>query len=115
MKIINDFLDKKDFDIIQNIMMGPAFVWNYSSLVDYEEENDMFQFCHHFYGSGLLSSEYAEILTPIFEKLNAFQLQRVKANLLTRTPDIVENVFHVDIADLQAFPEKLKQWTTSIF
>ena len=39
-------------------------------------------------------------------------LWRIKANLLIRTPNIVENTFHVDIGDFSE--EKLKQWTTSI-
>ena len=37
---------------------------------------------------------------------------KIKANLLTRTPNIIENTFHVD--DVRP-EEKLKQLTTSIF
>ena len=39
---------------------------------------------------------------------------RIKANLLTRTPNIIENTFHIDIGDECMSEEKLKQWTTSI-
>ena len=47
------------------------------------------------------------------EKIKAVSLWRIKANLLTRTPNIVENSFHVDMTKLPE--EKLKQWTTAIF
>jgi hypothetical protein len=54
-------------------------------------------------------------MSPILEKINSVSMWRIKANLLTRTPNIVENEFHIDIGDLIDKPEKLAQWTTSIF
>jgi len=39
-------------------------------------------------------------------------LYRIKSNLLTRTPEIVENDFHYDVSDFT--PEQAKHWTTSI-
>ena len=47
------------------------------------------------------------------ELIQPVSLWRIKANLLTRTPNIVKNAFHVDMS--YASEEKLKQWTTSIF
>ena len=56
---------------------------------------------------------YFEKITPLLVKINPISLWRIKANLLTRTPNIIENTFHIDGADLPE--EKLKQLTTSIF
>ena len=60
-------------------------------------------------------------MAPILDKINPISLWRIKANLLTKTSNIVENAYHHDISSFDdenrktIFPEKLKQLTTSIF
>ena len=44
----------------------------------------------------MVHSPSFQILVPIIEKLKSKILIRVKANLLTQTPDIIENKLHID-------------------
>ena len=116
MKIFENFLPQEDFDKLQNIMMGPQFLWHYNPIIDFEDDIDKFQFTHNFFDSRPLEvSSFLGYVSPIQQKLGYVSLLRIKANLLTKTSSIIKNTFHVDILDFIDFPEKLKQWTTSIF
>ena len=124
MEIIDNFIDQIEFDKLQTEVMGGEFIWFYNDDIDIGKNDpdrnkypkvDNFMFTHMFYFSGVMRSQDCGILHPIFEIINPISLWRIKANLLTRTPKIVENIFHVDIANLGRYPEKLKHWTTSIF
>ena len=113
MKIEDNFLDQKIFDDLQNLMLGNTFFWHYVDEIDYEGQGeDKFMFCHLFYESPAPVSPFCEKLNPILDKLNAIAITRIKANLLTKTPNIIENELHVDMGEM--LEERLKQWTTSI-
>ena len=116
MKIEDNFLDQKEFDKLQNFMMGQQFDWIFTPYILYENDKDKdvkFQLIHVFYALNAPQSSLIEKLDPILNKINLISLFRIKANLLTRTPNIIENEFHVDMGGVSK--EKLKQWTTSIF
>ena len=112
MKIEDNFLNQEEFDGLQNLFMRQC-VWSYNDGIDYKEDKVKFQFVHLIYGGNVPHSSLYEKTFPILEIIQPFIIVRIKANLLTRTSNIVENAFHVDINDLSE--EKLKQWTTSIF
>ena len=101
-KIIDDFLDQSTFKNIHNEIMGDAFPWYYNDSIDYVSgEGERFQFVHMLYrdvseGYQVVHSPSFQILVPIIEKLESKILIRVKANLLTQTPDIIENKLHID-------------------
>ena len=115
-KIKDNFLDQKDFEEIQTLIFGRDFSWKYGESIDYQdEEGDKFQFAHLFYGARCPTSNHLVVLNPIFDKIQPTAIWRIKANLLTRTPEIVENSLHIDNAELSHSEEKLHQWTTSIF
>ena len=49
MKIEDNFLEQKEFDELQTLMMGDKmmsdkFVWTYNDCIDYEGEENKFQF-----------------------------------------------------------------------
>ena len=112
MKIENNFLDQKEFDKLQSFIMGEELNWHYQKAIDTNEDVDKYQFIHPFYFNYAPISPFIEKLAPIIKKITPVALEKIKANLLTRTPEIVENTFHVDVE----YPEeKLKQLTTSIF
>tara|TARA_B100000029_G_scaffold30832_1_gene29493 strand:+ start:1011 stop:1517 length:507 start_codon:yes stop_codon:yes gene_type:complete len=113
MKIEDDFLDQKEFDELQTLMLGPNFAWHYIVGIDYKRQKNKFMFVHTTYADNVPRSPFLEKLNTIIQIIQPMSLWRIKANLLTRTPTIVENEFHVDIGTLSE--EKLKQWTTSIF
>ena len=114
MKIEDNFLAQDDFYELQTFMMGPGdvFPWYYNDTIDHRGQKDKFMFLHVFHTGFAPTSSLCVILDPILEIIKPVSIWRIKANLLPRTPNIVENAFHVDIVDISK--EKLKQWTTSI-
>ena len=116
MKIEDNFLKRKEFDVLQSLIMRNEFAWFYAPVIDSSEDFEdvgKFQFTHLFYMNYAAQSPFFAKLKPIFDKLKAVSMWRIKANLLTRTSNIIENTFHVDINDMSE--ENLNQWTTSIF
>ena len=118
-KIKDNFLDQKDFEEIQTLIFGRDFSWKYGESIDYQDEDgDKFQFAHLFYGARCPTSNHRVVLNPIFDKIQPTAIWRIKANLLTRTPKIIENAYHNDVANYDyngGKKEKLKQLTTAIF
>ena len=130
MKIEDNYLGWDVFNKLQSRMMGAgpnkegkffSFPWMYNDNIDYADDEDKFQFIHIFYHEFAPISPCVEVINPIMEKLKITAIIRIKANLLTRTPKIVENAYHHDISSYDdenkktIFPEKLKQVTTSIY
>ena len=129
-KIEDNFLGWDVFNKLQSQMIctGPdeegkffQFPWTYIDAVDYADDIDKFQFVHTFYNEYAPISPLVEVINPILEKLKITAMIRIKANLLTRTPERVVNNYHHDISNYDdengkvIFPEKLKQITTSIY
>ena len=108
--IIDNFLDKLSFQYLQKAMFGDDFNWFYNDDIDFEDDVDKFQFTHMFYKEnvGVNSNQYG-ILNSILNKIQPKEIYRIKANILSRTSEIVKNSFHVDINDLG-----IMSWTTSI-
>ena len=107
-----DFLDQEEFIKLQTIIMGRAFYWSYNDTIDYEGQKDKFMFNHMFYFNGAPCSRHFNSMLPLLEIINPISIGRIKANLLTRTSNIIEYEFHVDMVMPE---EKQKQWTISIF
>ena len=113
MKIEDDFLKQEDFDKIQKLMDEPSpFPWFYADRIVFDDDVDKFQFIHAFYDNHMSISPFANELDSIINIIQPFSIVKVRAKLLTRTPEIVETNFHVD---MNLPEEKLKQWVTSIF
>ena len=114
MKIEDNFLDQEKFDELQALMLSDDFAWYYNNVVDTIKDVDKFQFVHIFYKYNAPMSNFIDKLNPILEKMGEdLCLNRIKANLLTKTSNIIENRFHADLGFMSE--EKQKQWTTSIF
>ena len=115
MKIEDNLLDQHIFDQLQTLIIGEmGIAWFYVPVIeigDYEKN----QFIHWFYNDGASCSPHLDYLTSVFEIITPATLYRIRANLMTHTPTIVKNIFHTDIIECANVPEKLKQWTTSIF
>ena len=113
MKIEDKFLDQKKFNKLQNYIINDKFNWNYNNRIDTGDDVDKYQLVHIFYINYVPTSPSIEIIAPLIKKIDPITLGKIKANLLTRTPNIIENTFHVD-GDATYDEEKLKQLTTSI-
>ena len=113
MKIEDNFLKQEEFDKIQKLMGEPSpFPWFYADRIVFEDDVDKFQFIHAFYDNHMPMSPFSNELDSIINIIQPFSIVKIRAKLLTRTPEIIESTFHVDISLLE---ENLKQWTTSIF
>ena len=109
----DNFLGQKEFVEIQDFCMGSKLLWQYSDTIDNKNDVEKFQFVHMFHADHSPQSSFCDQLIPIIDIIDPLSIFRIKANLLTRTHDIVENALHVDIGHMSE--EKLKQWTTAIF
>ena len=108
--IVDNFLNQEEFDPIADLIVN-NFQWKYDNFVDYADEKDKFQFTHSFYKDFEIVSPFHETLKPIWNRIRPREIYRVKANLLTRTPEIVQNRFHTDNQEISG----VIQYTTSIF
>tara|TARA_Y100000034_G_C6714005_1_gene315521 strand:- start:37 stop:600 length:564 start_codon:yes stop_codon:yes gene_type:complete len=116
MKIKDNVLDTPEFVRLQDLLMGRDFPWFYQPNITFVNGNDnKFMFYHMFYKNQGPQSPFMNEMNPILNIIKPMSIWRIKANLLTRTPDISENDLHVDIGNLKNSPEKLKQWTTAVF
>ena len=112
MEIVDEFLDQEIFDELQTFLMNNQIPWHYKDSIDYPGEKNGFQFEHLFYNNIAPCSANFNIVIPTLNMIEPLSIIRIKANLLTKTPNIIENTLH---CDMEILPEqKQKQWTTSI-
>ena len=95
--VIDNFLEIQSFQNLQNIMFE-NMPWYYNPTIDYKDDEEKFQFTHGFYNQKIgHQTPYYDLFADVFKALKAKEVYRVKANLLTRTSEIVPNRFHTDI------------------
>jgi len=106
MIIKKHFLIKKDYEKIRDTMGSSDFPWYYNDAVVLPNDQQV-QFTHTFYRDHVVNSNFFEMLSPIFDKIKPLSILRVKANLLLKTPQIIEHGMHTDY-------RKPKSLTTAI-
>jgi len=94
-KIIDDFLPKKDFLFIKNYMSSFDFPWYYNNQKVYENDN-YFQFSHIFLNENGINSDRFFLLEPVFKIINPKKLFRIKANCTPKSNEIITYGFHTD-------------------
>ena len=99
MKIIDNFLNDDDFNIIQQYLLNDNFTWHLNDSIAQQKHGlDQYQFVHPFYDiSKPFLQNYSDFLNPLFNKLQAKYILRVKANLRPRTTQGVLSPFHTDM------------------
>jgi len=105
-KVVDDFLEKEEFEKISTLMSRDTFPWYYNDHIirpgpqPFEslecEKKDNWQFIHLFYLENRVNSDYFESLLPAIEKMGARALVRIKANCGARTEEPVLHGHHVD-------------------
>jgi len=99
MKTRDNFLDKEEFIILNQIMSSDSFPWFFQR-EQVDSKDDGFYFSHKLYDTDRICSQYYDKIIPIFEKnLNYLTLVRVNCNLLTRREKPLKCSFHTDIYD----------------
>ena len=107
-KIIDNFLSNQIFDSLQKTILGNNFDWYYNDYINQElETNKSFQFIHFFLNTNGNGSSF-DVVEPILNIIKPVSLLRIKANLLTKTNNIIVNEFHTDF-------NNENNLTTSIF
>jgi hypothetical protein len=118
--IYDNFLDKDDFLLIQETIMGSDFPWFFSDKKTSPESSALFldgtsaqsydfQFTHALYRDMVPQSEYFGLILPLIKKMQIKAISRIKVNLTTMTPETVYYGNHVDYYDA---PKNLK---TAVF
>tara|TARA_R110000803_G_scaffold39396_1_gene85021 strand:- start:720 stop:1190 length:471 start_codon:yes stop_codon:yes gene_type:complete len=95
MKIIDNYLPKKNFVAIQKLFMSPEFPYYFNNTVAYATDKD-FYFTHTIYDKNLVNSEHYKTLDPLLTKLDTMFLRRVKVNCYTRSEKIIKHKAHRD-------------------
>ena len=100
MDIEDNFLNPEEFKNIQTLLTNPSFPWflNKGVVEKETDEKNMFQFTHTFWDNNLggQTSPFLIELEPLINKINPSKLYRIKANLVTRTDEIVVHGYHTD-------------------
>ena len=99
MKIIDDFLSKTDFEITQQFFLGNDLNWKLNnSIANHITGLDQYMLVHPFFDISKPSqNNWSGFLQPLFLKLNAKYILRVKANFRPRTSKGVLSPYHIDM------------------
>ncbi len=97
MNIYKNFLDKKDFKNLKDKIMGDYMPWYFNDGVNKTIDKN-FQFAFIFIKESKKNciDEHFKMLEPFFKKIKFNKLNRIKANLLTKTNKIIEHGMHTD-------------------
>ena len=97
----DNFLDKGNFNILQDFFLGPEILWSWCENVVFPEPPDCnpldnYQFYHMLFNDGKPKSESLMMIFPILDKLNSGRVIRVKANCNPRRTEHIQQGFHID-------------------
>ena len=98
MKVIDNFLPKKEFLDLQNAFMSDKMPWYFQSAINHystKEELNCY-FTHGLYFQHQGYSNYFNYVKPILEFINPKALIRVKANLYMKTEKVEVHKPHED-------------------
>ena len=102
MKIIDNALNKEQFNELTNVMLGPQFPWHYTDAVvaekAFDTEKYQIQFVHQLHENmgPTTDMDTFNLMWRFFELLQPLQLIRIKANLNPISHKLVEFTPHQD-------------------
>tara|TARA_Y100000114_G_scaffold71689_1_gene65650 strand:- start:212 stop:691 length:480 start_codon:yes stop_codon:yes gene_type:complete len=98
MIISKNFLTKDEFNSVEEAIMGDRFPWYYNDEV-VNPGDGFFQFTYLFVNNGKenCNSKTMDMLKPILNKIKYKKIRRIKANLLTKSENIIEHGLHTDV------------------
>ncbi len=97
-EVIDDFLPKEQFSIIEGVFMGKVFPWFYEPGVSAKskvDKNNIYMY-HLIYQDWQPNSPQFDLLLPLLTKLEAKAISRIKANFYPGTPVQHEHGMHSD-------------------
>jgi hypothetical protein len=97
-KVIDNFLEKEDFEKIKSTMFGEHFPWFFqSNVATATDHSDEYYFTHMFYWNYRISSSFFDALTPLINKINPSAIIRVKGNMYPNLNRNIINRLHTDL------------------
>ena len=96
MEIIDNFLDKTEFEHIQKIMMGSDFPWYFSPHISTPSDDKKLYYFEHSFFRFARPTQYFELWKGLLNKLKYKALIRAKANLFLSAPTVQHHHFHND-------------------
>lgn len=96
MKVIDNFLNKKDFEYIRDQIISIKFPWYYSDNSNYAHDGiAQLNYSFYFWDTPTRVNGNIQLLKPILDKLNVKGLIRVKANLNFPSSN-KKPIYHID-------------------
>ena len=112
MKVIDNYLNKNDFNFVHSTLNNEQFLWEWRKIANHNSKNygEDFQFMHFFIEYGKPFYVNASLLPSIIvqryaeEENKKFRISRAKANLFVKTSEQSKRLgFHKDITDSNNF------------
>jgi len=96
--IIENALDAKTFVQVQKHMLSFQYPWNFVEGVSHTNSRGDFQFVHTIHEGPYVDipNDY-QLVYPLMEVLQPQSIVRIKANLLTQTPEHIVHGMHNDV------------------
>jgi hypothetical protein len=98
-EIIDNFLQKEDFENIKNLIFNPNFSWNLAPVVTTDQENlpttSSYYFTHMLW-SGFYIDPQVQSFAPLLNGMDCKSVMRIKANLYPSTENISHHQNHID-------------------
>ena len=95
-KVVNNFLDKEEFNKIYNILSSDEFPWYFSEYITSPKDpKHYFYFIHHFY-KNYYPSKWFYLFDNFLNKINCKSLLRIKGNLMIGEKQQRKNKPHKD-------------------
>ena len=92
--IIDNYLEKNHFEQIESVYLSDQMPWC-MSVVNGNDKNNTY-FTHHIHTGHTIVSNYSNPIIPLIDKINPRALLRIKANLYTRSDNLITHAPHID-------------------
>ena len=95
-KIIDNFLDKEYFNLLNNQFLSNEFPWYFQKGKVFENDGD-YQHTHLFFDNNKINSNYFNLIEPFLSKLNIKSLVKIKLNLTLKESVFKKFNLHTDV------------------
>ena len=95
MKVIDNFLEEKEFNKIKNDILNVNFPWYFQHYKVIPKDGQI-QFTHIVFRDGKLNSSFRYLVDIVLLRLKAKKIIRAKFNLTWKTDKILNSQYHVD-------------------
>lgn len=99
-EVYDNFLSQQNFLNLQKVLLGKDFPWFMTPVISNTgtkiSQDYNFQFSHVVYRDFTPQSNAMDLVNPIIQQLDPLAILRIKANLTTRTDQVIEHGYHTD-------------------